>query len=70
MKGVDDLNVLDIRNSVLSITETFHIVPETLIMLLSDGLQGLCCRWTLIRALKVSNEYGTQLIPQSDRYFG
>jgi hypothetical protein len=30
----------------------FDIVLETLITLLSDGLQGLCCRWTLICALR------------------
>jgi hypothetical protein len=54
---------------VLGIAEMFHVVPDTLIMLLSDGLQGLCCRWTLVRALKVPNEHGTQLVPRSDRSF-
>jgi hypothetical protein len=38
MKGIDDLNVLDVRNSVPAIVETFHIVPEALIILLLDGL--------------------------------
>jgi hypothetical protein len=37
-EGYDDLNVLDIRDGVPGITEIFHIVPETLIMLLLDGL--------------------------------
>jgi hypothetical protein len=58
-EGIDDLDVLDVRDSVPGIIETFHVVPETLIILLSDGLHGLCWRWTLVRALQVSNEYGT-----------
>jgi hypothetical protein len=70
VKGIDDLDVLDIRDSIPNITETFHVVPETLIMLLPDGLQGLYCRWTLVRALKVSNEHVTQPVPRSDRSFG
>jgi hypothetical protein len=41
VEGVADLDVLDIRDSVPSIAEIFHVVPETLIMLLSDGLQSL-----------------------------
>jgi hypothetical protein len=61
-EGIDDLDVLDIRDSVPGIAETFHVVLKTLIMLLADGLQGLCCRWTLVRALEVPNEYGTQLV--------
>jgi hypothetical protein len=52
MKGIDDLDVLDIRDSVPSIAETFDIVPETLIMLLPDGFQGLSTRWMFIHALK------------------
>jgi hypothetical protein len=32
-------------------------------MLLLDGLQGLCSRWTLIHALKVPDEHGTLLVP-------
>jgi hypothetical protein len=70
MKGIDDLDILDIRDSIPNITETFYVVPETLIMLLPDGLQGLYCRWTLVRALKVSNEHVTQPVPRSDRSFG
>jgi hypothetical protein len=38
VKGIDDFDVLDIRDSVPSIAETFHIVSETFIMLLFDGL--------------------------------
>jgi hypothetical protein len=38
-------------------------------MLMPDGLQGLYYRWTLVCALKVPNEHGTQLVPQSDRSF-
>jgi hypothetical protein len=41
------------------VAETFHVVSETFIMLLSDGLQGFCCRWTLICALEVPYEHGT-----------
>jgi hypothetical protein len=70
VEGIDDLDVLDIRDSIPGITEIFYVVLETLIMLLPDGLQGLCCRWMLIRAPKNPNEHGTQLIPQSDRTFG
>jgi hypothetical protein len=50
-KGVDDLDVLDVRDNVPDVPKMFHVVPETFIMLLPDGLQGLYCRWTLIRAL-------------------
>jgi hypothetical protein len=59
VKGIDNLDVLDIRYSVPGIVEMFHVDPKTLIMLLPDGLQGLYCRWTLICALKVPNEHGT-----------
>jgi hypothetical protein len=68
MEGIDDLDVLDIR--VPGISEMFHVVSETLIMLLSNGIQGLCCRWMLICAMEVPNEHGTQLIPRNDRSFG
>jgi hypothetical protein len=37
-EGVDDLNVLDILDSVLGVAEMFHVVPKILIMLLPDGL--------------------------------
>jgi hypothetical protein len=59
MKSIDDLDVLDIRASVSGIAEMFHVVLETFIVLLPDGLQGLCCVRTLICALNVSNEHGT-----------
>ncbi len=59
VEGIDDLDVLDVRDSVPGVAEIFHVVPETLIMLLPDGLQSLCCRWTLVRALKVPDEHGT-----------
>jgi hypothetical protein len=58
MEGIDDLNVLDVWDSVPGIVEIFHVVSEAFIMLLSDGLQGLCCRRTLVCALKVPNEHG------------
>jgi hypothetical protein len=38
-------------------------------MLLLDGLQSFCCRWTLIRALEVVNEQGTNLVPVLDSAF-
>jgi hypothetical protein len=41
VKGIDDLDILDVQDSVLDIAKTFHIVPEALIMFLLDGLQGL-----------------------------
>jgi hypothetical protein len=59
VEGVDDLDVLDIRESVPGVTEMFHIVPEALIILLPDSLQSLSSRWTLVRALEVLVEHGT-----------
>jgi hypothetical protein len=53
MEGIDDLNILDIRDSIPDIAEMFHIVLKALIMLLLDGLESLSSRWTLVRALKV-----------------
>jgi hypothetical protein len=44
MEDIDDLDVLDVWDSVPGIAEMFHIIWETFIMLLPDGLQGLCCR--------------------------
>jgi hypothetical protein len=58
MEDIDDLNVLDVWDSIPGIVEIFHVVSEAFIMLLSDGLQGLCCRRTLVCALKVPNEHG------------
>jgi hypothetical protein len=56
---VDDLDVLNVRDSVPSITEMFHVVLDALIMLLSDGLESLSSRWTLVHALEVLNEHDT-----------
>jgi hypothetical protein len=38
LEGIDDLDVLDIRDDVPRIVEMFHVVSEALIMLLLDGL--------------------------------
>jgi hypothetical protein len=43
-KGIDDIDVLDVWDSVSSIVEIFHEVPKAFIMLLLYGLQGLSCR--------------------------
>jgi hypothetical protein len=59
VEDIDDIDILDIWDSVPDIAEIFHVVLETLIMLLSDGLQGFYYRWTLIRALEVFNEHDT-----------
>jgi hypothetical protein len=58
-KGVDDLNILDVRDSIPSVEEAFQVVPEALIRLLLDTLQGLYSRWTLIYTLEVLDEHGT-----------
>jgi hypothetical protein len=57
-EGVDDLDVLDVRDSIPGIAKIFHVVPEALIILLSDGLESLRSRWTLVRALEVPDEHG------------
>jgi hypothetical protein len=44
VKGIDDLDVLDIRDSVPGIAEMFYVVPKAFIMLLPDGLQGFSYR--------------------------
>jgi hypothetical protein len=51
VEGVDDLDVLDIRDRIPDIAKMFYVVPEALIMLLSDGLESFSSRWMLIRAL-------------------
>jgi hypothetical protein len=51
MEGIDDVNVLDIRYSIPSIVEMFHVIPEAFIMLLLDDLQGFYCKWTHVHAL-------------------
>jgi hypothetical protein len=66
-KSIDGIDVLDIRDSVPSVAETFHVVLKIFIVLLPDGLQGLCYRWTLVCVLEVPNEHDTQLVPRSDR---
>jgi hypothetical protein len=58
-EGIDDLDALDIWDSVPDVVETFHVVPEALIMLLPDSLQSLSSRWMFIRALDVPDEHGT-----------
>jgi hypothetical protein len=62
-EGVNDLDVLDVRDAVSGIAEMLDIIMETLIMLLLDCLEGLDSRWMLIGALEVPDEYGTQLVP-------
>jgi hypothetical protein len=58
-EGINDLDVLDVRDSIPSIAKIFYIVSETSIMLLSDGLQGLCCKRTLVCALEVPDKHGS-----------
>jgi hypothetical protein len=59
VEDIDDFDVLDVRDNVPGIREMFHVVPEAFIMLLFDGLQCFYCRWMLVRALEVDDEYGT-----------
>jgi hypothetical protein len=63
MESINNLDVLDVWDAISSIAETLDIITETLIMLLLDGLEGLSGKWTLIGALEVSDEHGTQLVP-------
>jgi hypothetical protein len=44
VEDIDDLDVLNVRDSVPDIVEMFHIVSEALIMLLPDGLESLSNR--------------------------
>jgi hypothetical protein len=48
----------------------FDIIMETLIVLLLDGFESLSGRWTLIGALEVPDEHGTQLVPGVNGLFG
>jgi hypothetical protein len=64
MEGVNNLNVLDVRDVVSGIAKMFDIITETLIMLLFDGLEDLDGRWMLIGVLKVLDEHGTQLVQE------
>jgi hypothetical protein len=69
-EGVNNLDVLDVWDAVFGIAETIDIITETLIVLLFDGLEGLNGRWTLIGALEVPDEHGTQLVPGVNGSFG
>jgi hypothetical protein len=62
MEGLNDLDILDVRDAFSGIAEMLDIIAETLIMLLLDGLEGFNSRRTLIGALKVPDEHGTQLV--------
>jgi hypothetical protein len=44
VEGVDDLDVLDVRDNIPGVTKMFHVVSEALIMLLPDGLESLSNR--------------------------
>jgi hypothetical protein len=66
-EGVNNLDVLDVRDVISGIAEPLDIITETLIVLLLDGLDG---RWTLIGALEVPDEHGTQLVPGVNGFFG
>jgi hypothetical protein len=70
MKGVNNLDVLDVWDAISGIAETLDIITETLIMLLLDDLEGLIGRWTLIGALEVPDEHGTHLVPEVNGFFG
>jgi hypothetical protein len=59
-----------VGDSVSVIAETFDVITKTLVVSLLDGLEGLGNRGTLVRALKVSNEHDTQLVPGLDGCFG
>jgi hypothetical protein len=66
MEDVNNLNVLDVRDTVSGIAEALDIITETFIMPLLDGLEGLDSRRTLVGALEVPNEHGTQLVSGVD----
>jgi hypothetical protein len=70
MEGVNDLNILYVQDVVSDITETLDIITETLNMLLLDGLEGLGIRRTLLGALEVPDEHGTQLVPRVNGSLG
>jgi hypothetical protein len=59
MEGVNDLDILNVRDAIFGIAEMLDIITETLIMLLLDGLEGLNSRRMLIGALEVPDEHGT-----------
>jgi hypothetical protein len=47
-EGVNNVDVLDVRDAVSGIAETLDIITGTLVVLLLNGLEGLGGRWTLI----------------------
>jgi hypothetical protein len=59
VEDIYDLDVLDVRDNIPGVAKMFHVVSKALIMLLLDVFQSLNSRWTLIRALEVSDEHGT-----------
>jgi hypothetical protein len=59
MESIGDLDVLNVQDSVRGVVKTFHVVSKAFIMLLFEGLQSFCHRWTLVRALKAADEHGT-----------
>jgi hypothetical protein len=65
-EGIDGLDVLDIRDSVPGVAETFHVVPEAFIIFLSYGLQSLSSRRMLVRALEVPDEHDIYLVLSVD----
>jgi hypothetical protein len=69
-ESIDDLYVMYVQDGVPGIVETFHVVPDALIMLLLDGLQSLGGRWMFVCTQEVPDEYGTQLLPGVDRSLG
>jgi hypothetical protein len=69
-EGVNNLDVLDVRDAISGIAKTLDVITETLIMLLLDGLEGLDGRWMLKGALEVPDENGTQLVPGVNGSFG
>jgi hypothetical protein len=69
MKGVNNLDVLDVRD-VSGMAEMLDIIVKTLIMLLLDGLEGPGSRWILIGALEVLDGHGTQLVPRVNGSLG
>jgi hypothetical protein len=69
MEGINDLDILDIRDSIPGAAKIFHVISEAFIMLLLDGLEVFCCRWTLICTLEIPDEHGTQLVPVVDGSF-
>jgi hypothetical protein len=58
-KGIDDPDVLDIRDSIPGFAEIFHIIPKAFIVLLLDGVQGFSCRQMLICALEIADKHDT-----------